>query len=133
MKTLFFAIIGSVLFLSMQDVMQLKENIQPKSLTSYVVDTLKMDAESGMYLDDNLFMVKAQCTVCHSTKVITQHRYSRETWLEKIRWMQTYHNLWDLGETEVTVLDYLEKYYGPETVVSRRKPLTDIKWYMLEK
>ncbi len=133
MKTLFFTLVGGILFFSMQDFTHFKKNIETKAVTGYEVDTLKKDTETGLYLDENLYMVKAQCTNCHSSKVIMQHRYSRETWVEKIRWMQANHNLWNLGETEVVVLDYLEKYYGPETVVARRKPLTDIKWYKLEK
>jgi hypothetical protein len=98
-------------------------------------DTVKIDAESGMINDPNLMMVKAQCTACHSSKLILQHRFTRAGWVERIRWMQKYHKLWDLGESEKVVLDYLEKNYGPQNAVRigtfRRQPLKDVQWYKL--
>jgi len=95
-------------------------------------DTLKREAETGFVIDKDLYMVKAQCTSCHSSKLIVQNRFTRDGWKQKIRWMQAKHNLWDLGETEKQVLDYLEKYYGPTATLARRQPLKDIKWYNLE-
>jgi hypothetical protein len=101
----------------------------------FTADTLKIDAESGLVNDANLMMVKAQCTACHSSKLILQHRFTRAGWQERIRWMQKYHKLWDLGESENVVLDYLEKYYGPSSTPAkaalRRTPLKDIQWYKL--
>lgn len=101
------------------------------SSSSAASDTLKKDPETGLYEDKNLYMVKAQCTNCHSTKLIQQQRLTRDGWRQKIRWMQANHNLWELGDTEVQVLDYLEKYYAPSATVARRAPLKDIKWYKL--
>ena len=95
-------------------------------------DTLKKDTETGLLVDENLQMVKAQCTSCHSSKLIIANRFTRDGWKQKIRWMQANHNLWDLGETEKPVLDYLEKHYAPTAAVARRQPLKDIKWYKLE-
>lgn len=95
-------------------------------------DTLKKDMETGLLVDENLQMVKAQCTSCHSSKLIIANRFTRDGWKQKIRWMQANHNLWDLGETEKPVLDYLEKHYAPTATVARRQPLKDIKWYKLE-
>lgn len=95
-------------------------------------DTLKKDTETGLIVDKNLYMVKAQCISCHSSKLIVANRFTRDGWKQKIRWMQANHNLWDLGETEKQVLDYLEKYYAPGVAVARRAPLKDIKWYKLE-
>jgi hypothetical protein len=90
------------------------------------------DAETGLALDPNLMMIKAQCVSCHSSKLILQHRYTRDEWQGKIRWMQRNHNLWDLGETEKTVLDYLAKHYAPtETKNARRAPLRNVRWYKL--
>ncbi|KPM46800.1 hypothetical protein AFM12_17885 [Jiulongibacter sediminis] len=90
------------------------------------------DPESGLMLDQNLMLVKSQCTACHSAKLITMNRFTRTGWKEKIVWMQKTQNLWDLGESEPAVLDYLEKYYSPEPQASRRKNLEDIEWYKLE-
>lgn len=99
-------------------------------------DTARIDAETGMIDDPNLMMVKAQCTACHSSKLILQHRFTRAGWLDRIRWMQKYHKLWDLGETETVVLDYLEKHYSPANRLAndvfRQKPLPAAKWYKLE-
>ncbi|TDE12739.1 hypothetical protein [Dyadobacter psychrotolerans] len=97
-----------------------------------VSDTLKKDKETGLIVDKDLFMVKAQCTSCHSSKLIIANHFTRDGWKQKIRWMQANHNLWDLGETEKQVLDYLEKYYAPTQTVARREALKDIKWYKLE-
>ncbi len=73
------------------------------------MDTLKKDTQTGLIEDENLYMVKAQCTSCHSSKLILQNRFTRDGWKQKIRWMQAKHNLWNLGDTEKQVLDYLEK------------------------
>jgi hypothetical protein len=97
-----------------------------------LTDTTKMDPETGLIVDENLYMVKAQCTGCHSTKLISANHFTRDGWKQKIRWMQANHNLWELGETEKQVLDYLEKNYAPVQIVSRRAPLKDIKWYDLK-
>lgn len=97
-----------------------------------LADTTKKDPETGLIVDENLYMVKAQCTNCHSTKLITANRFTRDGWKQKIRWMQANHNLWELGDAEKPVLDYLEKNYSPTASVARRAPLKDIKWYKLE-
>jgi len=105
---------------------------KPESVAVIQMDTVKKDSETGLITDKNLYMVKAQCTSCHSSKLILQNRFTRDGWKQKIRWMQANHNLWDLGETEKQVLDYLEEHYAPEATVARREPLKNIKWYKLE-
>ena len=62
---------------------------------------------------------------------MSQNRATREDWQEMIRWMQKTQNLWDLGENEPKILDYLEKNYGPEDT-GRRKQLDVKEWYTLE-
>ncbi|MCF0058502.1 hypothetical protein [Dyadobacter sp. CY356] len=109
----------------------LTKNIQP--FTNVIIsDTTKKDPETGLIIDENLYMVKAQCTGCHSTKLIMANHFTRDGWKQKIRWMQANHNLWELGDTEKQVLDYLEKNYAPVQMVSRRAPLKDIQWYDLK-
>ena len=95
-------------------------------------DTTKKDAETGLIVDENLYMVKAQCTSCHSSKLIIANRFTRDGWKQKIRWMQANHNLWQLGDAEKPVLDYLEKNYSPTASLARRAPLKDIKTYKLD-
>ena len=45
--------------------------------------------------------------------------------------MQESQGLWDLGENEPIILDYLAEYYAPEERASRRQPLGTIEWYEL--
>ena len=93
--------------------------------------------ENGIHLatgfreGENLQLVINNCTSCHSAKMVTQNRATRDGWLTMIRWMQETQNLWDLGDSEPLILDYLAKYYAPEAA-GRRQPLTDIDWYELE-
>lgn len=112
-----------------------KATLIPPNSAVWLTDTLKTDAETGLVDDKNLPLIKANCTGCHSTKLIQQHRFTREGWVGKIRWMQSNHNLWNLGESEKGVLDYLEKYYSPQSSLNnphvRRTPLKDIQWYRL--
>lgn len=95
-------------------------------------DTLKIDSTTGLIIDKDLYMVKAQCTSCHSPMLISQNRFTRDGWKQKIRWMQANHNLWELGDAEPIVLNYLEKYYAPTQTYSRRAPLKNIEWYPLD-
>lgn len=112
-----------------------RKAVLQKPAASKVTDTVKFDVQTGLVEDKNLTLIIANCTACHSTRLIQQHRFSREGWVGKIRWMQKNHNLWDLGTSEKSVLDYLEKYYSPESasnkVPARRAPLENIKWYKL--
>jgi hypothetical protein len=98
------------------------------------VDSVKIDSASGLIVGEHLDIVIAQCaTVCHSSQTIRVNRFTREGWKGKIRWMQANHNLWELGETEKMILDYLEMHYAPGEIRSRRKPLKDFQWYRLKK
>ncbi|MFT5883977.1 MAG: hypothetical protein ACI9IP_000428 [Arcticibacterium sp.] len=101
-----------------------------------VADVMTMegqkDVESGLFLDESMMLVKGQCTGCHSAKLISMNRFTREGWKEKITWMQETQNLWNLGESEPAILDYLAKYYAPENKASRRENLEKIEWYPLK-
>lgn len=104
------------------------KNSQPQS---QIEVTSGIDPESGLAIDPNLMLVKGQCTACHSAKLITQNRFTREGWKDKIIWMQKTQNLWDLGESEPAILDYLAKHYAPEARASRRANLENVEWYKL--
>lgn len=97
-------------------------------------DTLKIDSASGFIIAPNYEQVVAHCTGCHSSKVVLQHNGNRHDWLTKIRWMQATQNLWDLGDAEPLVLDYLSKYYSAKKIEkpARRKPLEKADWYELK-
>lgn len=92
------------------------------------------DAESGLVAKGDFLLVKNTCTACHSSSLILQAKFSRQTWIEKIRWMQAKQKLWDLGSSEQPILDYLETFYGPDSVSMyfRKPPLKNIQWYKLE-
>jgi len=69
-------------------------------------------------------LVQANCGACHSLALVTQNRMSRERWLSTIRWMQAKQGLWELGDAESEIVDYLARYYGVTEPRWRRKPLT---------
>ena len=70
------------------------------------------------------------CTNCHSSKLVIQNRMDKERWVATIRWMQETQNLWDLGENEAIIVDYLVENY-PLEKMGRRKNLSAIEWYAL--
>jgi hypothetical protein len=123
-------ILGSVFFLvAMSFKNEEMSNDSPKKQN----DTLKTDSASGFIIAPNYELVVAHCTGCHSSKVVMQYNGNRQDWLTKIRWMQATQNLWDLGETEPLVLDYLSRYYSANKTEksNRRKPLEKTTWYNL--
>ncbi|MEM6345525.1 MAG: monoheme cytochrome C [Bacteroidota bacterium] len=86
------------------------------------------DLGTGLIAEGEYLIVKANCTGCHSGKLITQNRATREGWEEMIRWMQRTQKLWDLGENEPLILDYLAEHYAPENK-GRRQNLVVEQWY----
>lgn len=86
---------------------------------------------SGLKQGEGLELVLGNCTNCHSAKLIIQNRATRDGWKNMIRWMQETQKLWDLGDQEAKILDYLEANYAPE-YKGRRQPLTEIEWYTLD-
>ncbi len=87
---------------------------------------------TGMAYDHTFKLVRSACTSCHSSKLITQNRATREGWKQMIVWMQATQGLQDLGESEVRILDYLSTHYAPKEL--GRRPnlnLQDIEWYVL--
>ena len=87
---------------------------------------------SGLKDDENLMIVIGNCTACHSADLIIQNRANREGWKNLITWMQETQKLWDLGENEPKILDYLEKHYSPSDSSLRRAPLVVEEWYELQ-
>jgi len=105
---------------------------QPHPAQAVRVDTTRgLDPATGFVIADGIELMRVHCTGCHSSKLITQYRATREVWLDKIRWMQQKQNLWDLGEAEPKILDYLARYYGPTDAYERRAPLKTEQWYKL--
>ncbi|MDH5366526.1 MAG: cytochrome C [Cyclobacteriaceae bacterium] len=87
--------------------------------------------ETGLIEGEGLMLVVQNCTSCHSAKMITQNRANKEGWRSMIKWMQQTQNLWDLGENEEKIIDYLSTNYPPQKK-GRRATLTNIEWYNLD-
>ncbi|MCH7398773.1 cytochrome C [Belliella sp. DSM 107340] len=86
--------------------------------------------EVGLVEGEGLQLVLANCTNCHSAKLVTQNRFTREGWIQVIRWMQETQGFWELGENEDAIVDYLSTHFAPEAQ-GRRMPL-EVEWYSLE-
>ena len=86
---------------------------------------------TGLIEADGLMTVVNNCTNCHSAKLVTQNRMNEERWIATIRWMQETQNLWDLGNNEVIIVNYLVTNYPPQKK-GRREVLSDIEWYELK-
>ena len=86
---------------------------------------------TGFVDGDGLTEVIQNCTNCHSAKLVTQNRMTKEGWVATIRWMQETQNLWDLGNNEEIIVNYLATNYAPDQK-GRRDILTNIEWYTLE-
>lgn len=83
-------------------------------------ETLELDPESGLVMAPGWEMVRAHCSGCHSTQLVTQQRGNKKQWRELIRWMQEEQNLWRIPDpSEETILDYLATYYATPKVRRR--------------
>ena len=129
-------VVALVYYILNPSILDVKFNTEKPSLVAEAEAPLP-EYENGIHLatgfkeGENLQLVINNCTSCHSAKMVTQNRATRDGWLTMIRWMQETQNLWDLGDSEPLILDYLAKYYAPEKA-GRRQPLTNIDWYELE-
>ncbi len=102
-----------------------------KAFEHEVVDGIH--TATGLAVGAGFSAVKSNCTNCHSAKLVTQNRASREGWKETIKWMQETQGLWDLGKSENIILDYLATYYGPEDYGRRMNlQLDSVEWYILD-
>lgn len=109
-------------------------NDDPAPITTAVADEEIIDGihvPTGLIVAEGFETVRAQCTACHSGKLVAQNRATRTGWKEMINWMQETQGLWALGENEPVILDYLATNYGPEET-GRRANLDEVEWYILE-
>ena len=86
---------------------------------------------TGFVVAPGMMETVQNCTNCHSSKLVIQNRMDEERWKSTIKWMQETQNLWDLGENEEVIINYLVTNYPPSKK-GRREVLTDIEWYQLE-
>jgi len=135
-KSIFYSVAILLVILLVFFVIHRNQNDQSNYKT---VETISNNEgiENGIHVNTGLIdaeglpLVIAHCTGCHSGKLITQNRLSKDGWQETIRWMQQTQNLWDLGEDEKIIVAYLAKNYAP-SAKGRRDILKDIEWYSLE-
>ncbi len=90
-----------------------------------------IDVSTGFVAEGDFMLVRSTCTACHSAKLVLQNRATREGWKEMIVWMQETQKLWDLGENEDKILDYLATHYGP-VKKGRRSPVKVNSWYEIQ-
>ena len=86
---------------------------------------------TGFIDDIGLMTVVNNCTNCHSSKLVIQNRMNADRWNATIKWMQETQNLWQLGDNQKIIVDYLVKNYPPIDT-GRREGLTNIAWYELK-
>lgn len=80
----------------------------------------QLDPVTGLKMTGDWETVRANCTACHSSRLITQQRGSAEQWLTMIRWMQKKQNLWVFDpETESKIIGYLAENYPPSDAQRR--------------
>jgi hypothetical protein len=109
----------------------------PKNYTITPVEVDEDLIENGIHVKtgfvegEGLMVVINNCTNCHSAKLVTQNRMTKEQWIASIKWMQETQNLWDLGGNEEIIVNYLAVHYAPMKK-GRREGLTNIEWYALE-
>ena len=107
---------------------------------TYVEDPLAADPNAvvdgihlrtGLKAAEGLTEVVTHCTPCHSAQIIMQNRLDAASWKSTIQWMQETQNLWDLGEQEEIIINYLVTNYPP-VKKGRRASLSEIEWYELD-
>ena len=122
---------GESLRLDQPDKGEIPSWVGKSALTPQVVDGV--DIASGLIVAAGFAEVRSNCTNCHSAKLITQNRMSRDAWRHTIVWMQTTQGLWDLGDKQTIILDYLSTHYAPEDAGRRANLQIAVdEWYRLD-
>lgn len=94
--------------------------------SAFAIQTI--DSTSDLIIDEGYKSVEQHCATCHSLKLITQSKASRQGWLDTVRWMQKEHGMSLLNnQNEKVILDYLSKNYAPNKK-GRRTPLVIDDW-----
>jgi hypothetical protein len=137
---MFLSLIASILllFLVYNPTFSIFENKETALIYSVVVVEDEDKIENGIHVRtglvdaEGLMTVVNNCTNCHSAKLVIQNKMSAESWNAAIKWMQETQNLWDLGDNQEIIVNYLVTNY-PFTAKGRRMILKNIDWYTLEK
>lgn len=136
----FVAIAGILLYVMVNPRLSSFKSKEPSQeyLTVPVVEEENFDkiengihVRTGLVEAEGLIEVVNNCTNCHSAKLVTQNRMNKERWIATIRWMQETQNLWDLGNNEDIIVNYLVTNYPPKKK-GRREILSNVEWYELQ-
>ena len=122
---IFISVPGNLAWL---DTLLIAEKEDLESTTLQIVDGKE---STGLVEGKGLELVVKNCTGCHSAKLITQNKMNLDGWKSTIKWMQQTQNLWDLGDSEEAILQYLATNYAPNKK-GRRANLEGIEWYSLD-
>lgn len=133
---MFFSSIATILLIILIYNPKIFSNKQPDVIYADVVeDEDKIEngihVRTGLIDADGLMTVVNNCTNCHSAKLVTQNRMNEERWNATIKWMQETQNLWELGDNQKIIVNYLVTNY-PAKAKGRRMNLNNINWYELE-
>lgn len=137
MKSLTWKIFGLIGAVGLVIVLVYNIPIRDKSIITNIETNKKEGIENGIHVlsglkaSANYELVVSNCTSCHSAKLITQNRMSKNQWNRTIKWMQETQNLWDLGDNQEKIVNYLVENY-PIVNSGRRANLTIIEWYNLK-
>lgn len=132
MKGLFVVVLGLFVFTWMVYLFPEFTQYIPEESGQNEEQTFSTNAADILKEGEGKLLVIQNCTSCHSARLIDQNRATTEGWTSMIRWMQSSQNLWDLGENENAILQYLATNYGPEKK-GRRANLKGIEWFELKK
>lgn len=134
----FYFAIATLIILAFGITLYFRKHSESKDSDATLVDVENPDqildgihVRTGLVAADGLQEVITNCTTCHSSKLIIQNRMDKEQWNATIRWMQETQGLWDLGENQEIIVDYLTENY-PTFKKGRRAALMDIEWYPLD-
>lgn len=121
---------------SLKSIFEKPVYVKAKSAAAKTDDDLienGIHVQTGLVYAEGFEEVRAICTSCHSAKLVTQNRATRDGWQQMIRWMQETQGLWALGPAEPKILNYLAEYYAPEAAGRRRNiEIAEIEWYILD-
>lgn len=99
-----------------------------KSEMDEVVDGIHTG--TGLKYDAHIVLIQKHCLSCHSSAIILQNKGDKERWKNIIVWMQEKQNLWDLGDDEPGILEYLSSHYKAEFTGRRQGiDISSIEWY----
>lgn len=100
----------------------------PQALEAEATEAPPLDSLTGFIATGDYQIVVANCTGCHSSQLVLQNRATANGWRDMIHWMQETQGLWELGDNEDKIVQYLATHYAPEAT-GRRTNLVVEDWY----